>query len=144
MALSTAQQAQIRMALGYADIYRYKNPRLEGVLAPGLLSADAEALVDGILVQLTAVDAALIGAGGNPGIAQQAAGVKKVDEIEFFEGRTIRDLRRVGRMLVTRLSNILGVPLYSDVYGEGGYPGDSYSKEGLGSGNGGGNMIPLG
>lgn len=138
------QQAQCRLYLGYADIYRYKDTRLEGVLAPGLLSADAETLLVGILAQLTAVDAALIGAGGNPGIALQAAGVKKVDEIEFFQGRAIVDLRRVGRTLVTRLSNILGVPLYGDVYGENGYPGDSYSKEGLGHSNGGGNIIPLG
>lgn len=143
MALTTAQQSAIRSFLGYADIFRYKNPRLEGVLAPGLLSADAETLVDNILTQLAAVDAALTGTGGSPGIAQQAAGVKKLDEIEFFEGRAIRDLKRIGRMLITRLSTILGVPPYSDYYGEEGYPGDTYSADGLASGSG-GNTIPMG
>jgi hypothetical protein len=144
MALTTLQQTQIRFYLGYPDLNRYKNTRLEGVIAvSGVLSVDAESIVTDTLTQLVALDAKLTTIATS--VVVQSAGVKKVDEIEFFEKRSvINDLRKVGRMLVTRLSNILGVPIYGDVYGESGYPGDKYSAGGLGSSPTAGNLIPIG
>lgn len=144
MAFTTTQQAQIRMYLGYPDLFRYKDTRLEGIITGTNFSAEAESLVTDILNQLVALDARLAGSGGVVGSAVAKAGVKKLDEIEFFQGQNITDLRKIGRQLATRLSNMLGVPFYGDAFGEGGYIGDSYSAGGLGRANSGRNVIPLG
>lgn len=144
MALTATQQTQIRQYLGYADLNRYKNTRLEGVIASGILSPEAETLVGQILLQLVAVDAALTGTGGTAGDALAKAGIKAVDEIQFFQGQTVADLRKIGRQLVGRLSVMFGVPPYGDAFGEGGWPGDAYSAIGLAQGGRGGNIIPQG
>lgn len=137
--LTSDQQAQIRAYLGYPSLNRYKDVRLEGILgASGLLDAATLTLVATYLSQLDAIDAQLTG-----GSIVGAAGIKKADEVEFYQGQAIRDVTRVGRMVVTRLSDILGVPLYGDYFGEAGYPGDSYSGS-LGQSNRGNGMIPLG
>jgi hypothetical protein len=145
---TTAQQAQIRMYLGYPSILRYKNTRLEGVIAgTGVIDSDTVAIVVSLLAQLVATDGLLLGAGGVAGSAAEAAGVKGVGRgaVEFFQGRQIKDLSIVGRTLAGRLSTTLGVPFYADSFGSEGYPGDKYSDEGLGRGSrGGGGLIPLG
>lgn len=140
---TTTQAAQIRMYLGYPDLFRYKNVRLESILQGDEVSDDALALIADNLASLAALDARLAGNGGLIGQAVETAGFKKADEVELFQGQTIRDLRRLGKQLATRISNTLGVPFYGDPYGEGGYPGDSYSAGGLNP-NGAGNIIPLG
>lgn len=140
---TTAQQAQVRMYLGYPDLYRYQNVRLEGIITGDQISVDALALVAGILVQLTAIDSVIYGAGGGVGITVAAAGIKKADEVEFFAGQSIRDLNSIRRELTTRISNMLGVPFFGDAMGESGYPGDTLSVGGLGPGNG-QNLIGIG
>jgi hypothetical protein len=145
---TTAQQAQIRLYLGYPSLFRYKNTRLEGVIAgTGVVDSDTVAIVVGILAQLAATDGLLLGTGGVAGDAAEAAGVKGVGKgaVEFFQGRQIKDLSAVGKVLAGRLSVTLGVPFYADSFGQEGYPGDKYSDEGLGRGSrGGGGLIPLG
>lgn len=135
MALSATQKAQIRQYLGYPDLYRYKNVRLEGVL-DGNLSAEAETLVAGYLTQLAAIDAVVTGK------VVSRAGLKRVDEIEFYEGKQRQEVLAIGRQYVGRLSNALGVPVYGDAFGDSGYPGDSFSEFGLAPGAG--NTIKLG
>lgn len=141
---TTTQAAQIRMYLGYPDLYRYKDPRLESILSGDQISDDALALIVTILAQLVANDALVYGTNGQPGIVGEIAGLKKLEQIEFYQGQSVKDLRGTRGELAGRLSNMLGVPFYSDAMGTQGYPGDSFSREGgLGNG-GGGNLIPLG
>lgn len=139
MALTATQQAQIRQYLGYPDLFRYKNVRLEGAIT-GNLSAEAEALITGHLATLATIDTAL-----TSGVGLTSAGVKKVDEIEFFGAMTtITALRALGRTVASRISTALGVPFFADYFGAAGYPGDAYSDI-LGSkGSGSGGAIPLG
>lgn len=148
---TTAQQARIRMVLGYPSLNRYKNPRLEGIIAgTNVLDSDTIALIvtagppPGLLANLATVDDALL----NRGLP--TVGVAGVSSIKLFEGKTIKEIKEIGRTYITQLSTMLGVPIYADYFGQRGYPGDSYSAEGLGrapsgsSGGGGGGMIPLG
>ncbi len=142
MALTATQQAQIRQFLGYPDLFRYENVRLEGAIN-GNLSAEAEALIVAQLVQLVTIDTALVS-----GTGLTSAGIKKVDEVEFFGAMvTINTLRALGRTVAGRIGTTLGVPFYSDYFGGNGYPGDSYSDilgvPGGGS-SGRGGSIPLG
>lgn len=136
MAFSTTEQAQIRAYLGYTDLFRYKNVRLEGVLN-GNLSVDAETLVRNNLAKLAIIDTAI-----DSGAGFATAGVEQLDEMKFFPHQTIKDLRAIGRSIIGRISTTIGVPPYADYYGEGGYPGDTYSEFGLNGGNNG--LIPRG
>jgi hypothetical protein len=118
------------------------NPRLEGVW--GALDADAEDIIRQTLARLEQVDELLLGNGSETSYAASAAGVKALEEIQFAgTGAAVTSqLKRLGRTLVGRLSSIIGVPVYADVFGESGWPGDSYSANGIaGGGNGG---FPLG
>lgn len=141
MALTSTQQAQIRQFLGYPDLFRYKNTRLEGAIN-GNLSLDAEALIIEQIAQLVTIDTALVS-----GTGLTTAGVKKVDEIEFFGAMvTINSLRALGRTVAARISTTLGVPFFSDYFAGAGYPGDAYSDVlgAPGGGNGRGGPITLG
>lgn len=141
---TAAQQAQIRMYLGYPDLYRYEDPRLEGILQGDQVSPEAVAIVAATLVQLQANDAQVYGQNGAVGIVGTLAGFSGVGKgaAEFYEGRAINDMRAIRRELATRISNTLGVPFYSDAFGEGGYAGDDYDS--TGGGRSAGNVIPLG
>jgi len=137
MALTGAQTTAIRQYLGYSNLNRYLNTALEGTFTA--LDADGEALVVSILTELAAVDAVLASAG----LVISAQGtLKAVDEIEWYNTTTGASngsgaLAR-GRMLITRLSTVLGVPIYADYFGGNGYPGDPFSDVvGLGTTSGG-------
>jgi hypothetical protein len=141
MALTATQQAQIRRFLGYPDLFRYQNTRLEGAIN-GNLSPEAETLIIADLAQLVTIDTAL-----TSGVGLKTAGVKKADEVEFFGAMvTINSIRSLGRTVAGRISTALGVPFGADYFGGGGYPGDTFSGAlGMGSGNSnGGGPIPLG
>lgn len=118
--LQPTEQSRIRTALGYPDLLRYKSTRLESILID--LSDEALILVRENLASLAIIETKLLAA------ASQAA-IRKVDEIEFFSNgrRLAAELRWAGRMYVSRLSIILGVPLYSDIFSGQGYLGDKYS-----------------
>lgn len=128
--LTDTQKAQSRLYLGYPDHFRYKHTRLESVLDN--LSPEAEVQVASALASIATVEAAIID-------SVDLAGVKRVDEI-WFENGWMRSsqVRKYGRMYVSRLSIIMGVPVYSDVFGTQGYLGDSFSGSGGGARNGGG------
>lgn len=124
--LTDYQKAQIRAYLGFGDQFRYRHTRLESVLTN--LSDDGEVLVASYLESLATIDQALLTA------TTVNAGIKKVDEIEFFaNGSSSRvvSIKNAGRQYVSRLSILLGVPIYGDYFGSGGWPGDTFS--GLGS-----------
>lgn len=125
--LTSTQQAQLRLYLGYPDNYRWKNVRLESVMSN--LSPDAETQIGTFLTNLATIETKLLG----PGLT--AAGVKRLDEIWFENGGSVgRELRKLGRRYVSCLSVILGVPIYSDVFGPNGYLGDSFFPGNAGDG----------
>lgn len=136
--LSEDQRSRIRICLGYPDTYRYKHTRLEGVLSAlnGQFTLDAEARIIDSLAGIALVDAKIQTA------ILARAGIKRVDEIEFFKSAVYNDIARLGRMYISRLSIATGVPIENDYYGSQGYGGDSYSAGGM-SGRG-GNHIRLG
>jgi hypothetical protein len=148
MAFSDIQRAKIRHYLGYPDVFRAANPRLEDAMNVVGDRPEVQADIEVILGHLATADAQIAGQG-----TTSAAGVKRVDEIEFFpKGETdaLTEARRWGRMWASRLSIVLGVPIANDVFSERGYSGDWWSRfdmqvgAGNGHGGGGGGMIPFG
>lgn len=146
MAFDEAQRVEIRLALGYPDVFRDGNPRLESAMDVIGDRADTQAKVEAILARIAAADAQVNG-------VLELAGVKKADEVEFFgakDGATSLDqAREHGRMWVNRLSIVFGVPRANDIFSEKGYSGDwwgdaSVQVHGGGGSGGNGGMIPLG
>jgi len=141
--LSAEQKGKIRLYLGYPNLYRYKNTRLESALE-GSVDADAEAVIVGLLAKIDQVEEQLLN------LTLTTAGVRRVDEIWFFENnQQAKSLGALGRTYIGRISIILGTPIYSDYYGAQGYLGDRFSEGGLGSpaangGTRGGGPIGLG
>ena len=123
--------------MGYPDIFRYKNPRLESIIAGDVIQQETADLVRTYLADFQTVEAKIL----SRGLA--VAGLKRADEVEFYNGTAYRELRSWGKMYVARISIALGIPVYSDVFDTRGYSGDSYSAGSLGSSYH-GNLIPLG
>lgn len=126
MAAFTADEdLTIRQLLGYPFTFRYANPRLDSAidLAASNVAAHARAL--SIIAEVATLEQELKDARANAGIAA-------VDEIQFFQGRRgngiagIDGLRSAGRQLSSRLSQMMGVPLAGDYWGERGYSGDGF------------------
>jgi hypothetical protein len=74
------------------------------------------------------------------------AGIKKVDEVEFFGSSgagnvAASEMRKLGRQWVNQLSVTFGVPIMHDIFGGGGYADDSWGGRSFQMGGG---MIPLG
>ena len=128
--LTEMQKAQIRQYLGYPDYFRYKHTRLESVLTN--MSPEAEVLIADTLTKLSTIEQQILD-------ATAQAGVIRVDEIwlEKTGVQRILQMRKNGRMYVSRLSTIVGVPIYSDVFGGGGYLGDNFSGPPAGTRGGG-------
>lgn len=119
MAFTDAQKAQIRRYLGFPDVFRYANTRLESAMDVVGGRAEVQAQVEADLAAITAVEAKLTE-------ALTSAGIKKVDEVEFFEAGQRKALRDEGRRMCSRLSITMGVPLAADAFGDGGYTGDDW------------------
>jgi hypothetical protein len=135
MAFTNAEFTKIRAVLGYPNAFRYKNVRLESALVQA--DADGEVYIRAELAAIAEVDATLL----SDGVGFSSAGVKKVDEIEFQTGNgasTVTNLKKLGRHHIGRISAFFGTPIHTDYYGEGGYPGDSWS-DGMGTPYRGGN-----
>lgn len=106
--LTEQEKTAVRFWLGYADLYRYRNPMLEGILE-GNISPTAEDKLRAILVRLDEVDEKVFGSTAN-------SGIKKVDEIEFFQYTQMSQIKSQGRMYVSRLAYLLGVNIQNDVF----------------------------
>ena len=122
MSFSDAQKTQIRRYLGYPDVYRQANTRLESAIDVVGSRPDTQSLIESDLAALVAIEAKLSGA------VLSSAGVKKVDEIEFFQNGNISVTRSEGRRICGRMSVTFGVPLASDVFGNAGYCGDGWMQ----------------
>lgn len=110
MALTDTQKAQVRMYLGYErsrDLY----PELENKF--GILSAEEETLIAGILTKLVALDTAIdsVAVGGDLQVIQ-------VDEVKLRDGDPLEVYAAQGRRLVRRLESMFGVFARLDYYGQ--------------------------
>lgn len=152
MAFTGMEKARIRLYLGYANLNRYKNTRLESCLQDGEFDTDTETLVRNQLVILAAVDAFT-----GPTTITTSAGrgaLKRVDETEFYNiitGAGIVNASsltpvQIGSLALNKLSIIFGVPPFGDYFGTAGYPGDFFTGGiGMPMGNrGGGGRFGLG
>jgi hypothetical protein len=139
---TTAQVAQIRKYLGYPNQFRYLDPRLESAIVIVDQDADAFNLTVGLLTSIAGIETELSN-------RLTEIGLRKADEVEWHEGARrngvagVDGVRAEGRRFCSQLSQLMGVPLAGDAFGERGYGGDWWMHAGTQSSDGGG-VIPLG
>jgi len=129
MAFTSPQATKIRHYLGYPQVYRQSNPRLEGAIEVVGGDVDAVALTVALLASIDNVWLAM------ETQALVSAGLKSLDkgDVELYDNqaKTV-GIQRIGRMYCARLSGMFGVPIATDVFGTTGYQGDAWK---LTSGN---------
>jgi hypothetical protein len=139
MALSEASRVKIRTALGYCDVFRQNDPRLESAMDVIGTRPETQAEIEDTLASIDVVMRSLA-----ENLA--GAGLKQAEEIGWYEGHgttgsaLLDGQRAEGRRHCNRLSIVLGIPLAADMFGEGGYRGDQW----MGRGAQYGGLIPLG
>lgn len=141
MAFTEPQRVKLRAFLGYPDVFRQYNPRLESDFDVIGGRPDTQAYIETLITAIDAVDAVVNN-------ALSLAGLRRAEEVEWYQAAVANGNSAPmeaacarGRVLVGRLSTAMGVPIYSDYFGKGGYAGDNY----MGAGNQrSGGMIPLG
>lgn len=125
MAFTLAQAQAIRQYLGYPTLFRYRNTRLESAIT--VTGDDAEASAAAVVI-LTALATTQTDFDS----AFTSAGLKRADEVEWYQGAGGKgtaelDAQRArGRMYCSRLSQLLGVPLWGDYWGTLGFAGDGF------------------
>lgn len=123
MAFTDTQKAKIRHGLGYPQVYRQANPRLEGAL--DVVGADPEA--SAIVVDLLAkIDQAT----GDFGNSAKSAGLRTLDkdDVGFYDNNSVMTGNAdLGRVWTARLSIVMGVPIANDIFGRRGYGGDVWA-----------------
>jgi hypothetical protein len=120
MSFTDTERAAIRAALGYPQLFKQEFYRLESAM--DLVGSNPEqlTLAQTYLDQITTIETGLTS-------ALATSGMKKAEDIEWYDGQArITGLRKEGRRLTARLSNLLGVEKLSDAFGEGGYQGDAW------------------
>lgn len=134
-----AQKVDIRFYLGYPDIYRQSNPRLENAIEIMGTRPETQQKVEVLLAKLNAVYGTNPGDAGAIDQVLQDAGIKSIesadDKIEY--GSTsgnggsstaiLNSINDYGRQLVSALSSWMGTPICSNVFGKGGYQGDQWT-----------------
>lgn len=123
MALTSTEQASVRLYLGYERGFEM-NPRLESKL--GALSAEEEAQVRAVLAKLAAHDARADSTVGLNGTLEAI----EIKETKLRDGDPLALYAKQGRRLVGRLAIVFGVDVGRDYYGDGG--GDLGGAIGLG------------
>lgn len=124
--ITDEEKADIRFYLGYPDVYQQLNPRLESALDVVGNKSYQMTKVRSILLKLKEVEEKM----SEYDSILETAGIKRVEEIEFFNDKEAKNkestLKSEGRRLVNQLSIIFGVPAVNDVFGTSGYQGDSW------------------
>lgn len=100
MALDNSQKAKIRRYLGYPDVSQLRYDMLEDAMSG--VSAEGEVEVELILASLAALDTARTNA-----IAY--AGIKRAEDVEWYEGGQLSSLQPERNRLIAELARILGV-----------------------------------
>jgi hypothetical protein len=126
VAFTDAQRVKLRLYLGYPNINRHRDSRLESALDIVGDDAAAKAEVESIMASIVAVDTSLVASLGT-------AGLKRAEDIEWYQagssstvGPEISSKWSEGRRHISRLSILFGVPIWGDYYGGRGYPGDAF------------------
>jgi len=121
VAFTETQKSQIRLALGFPDVFLDRNSRLESAIDLVGERAAAKAIVDDLLTQLATVSTSLSD-------SLSSAGLKRAEDIEWYQddsgSAAIGQKRSEGKRLCGQLSIIFGVPIMADMFGTGGYQGD--------------------
>lgn len=130
MAFDEATRVQVRFSLGFSDVFRQNDPRLEGALDVVQDRPDTVTLIQTILANIQTVQTSVL-------TSLSGAGLKRAEDIEWYEGNGpsgsayIDGQRSIGRQFCNQLSIILGVPLQADIFGEAGYTGDAWMGAGF-------------
>lgn len=123
MAFTEAQKVKIRFYLGFPDVFRYANPRLESALDVVGGRPDTQAEVEKILARLVVIETAIES-------SLSTAGLKRAEDVEWYQGGAagtqIEGKRSEGKSYCSRLSILFGIPLQADAFGTGGYQGDNW------------------
>lgn len=107
MAFTDDQKSKIRLYLGQQDLYRFINTRFETAMTS--VSTQAQTEIIDLLGRIDTLDAKL------DGVVISGAGVKRVDEVEFFGAQAQGDVIRSRiRELVMRIASLLGVKDITD------------------------------
>ena len=111
MAFSNEQVQQIRLYLGYSLIFNDDLYFLTSALA--LVGSDSvkQGMVEGYLSKVQEAE-------DKVAEATQAAGIKKADEVEFFNASgQVAGYITEGKRAISRISLILNVPVAADYFG---------------------------
>lgn len=130
MPFTNSEAYQIRKYLGYPQVYRQANPRLESAIEQVGLDPDAVADVQALLAKIAALQTV---------IDQEdtfVAGLKSVDnqEVEWYQDKNgssngpLMAHWQQGNSLCNQLSIIFGVPIENRIFGTRGYTGDNWKQ----------------
>jgi hypothetical protein len=137
MVFTNAERVAIRQYLGYPGVLLDHNSRLESAMDVIGADTDQAAAVRAIMASVVSTDTNITN-------AQTKAGLKRAEDIEWYQqgsgGGQIDTLRSEGRKFCSRLSQIFGVGIANDYFGDSGYRGDGWAS----AGNQYGGPIPLG
>lgn len=150
MAFTEDQKVDIRFFLGYPDVYRQSNPRLENAIDIMGSRPATQTKVEMLLARLNAIYGINPNDAGSIDGAVAVLGISKVvdafgETIEYGSSASakngsgasalLNDLFQYGRTLVGALSSFFGVPIASNVFGSFGYVGDVWKFNNNGSRN---------
>lgn len=123
MAFTEAQKVKIRFYLGFPDVFRYANTRLESAIDVIGGRAETQTEVESVLARLVVIETAIES-------SLSTAGLKRAEDVEWYQGGAagtqIEGKRAEGKAYCSRLSIIFGIPLQGDAFGTGGYRGDNW------------------
>lgn len=127
MAFTDDDKYKIRKYLGYPQVYKQANPRLESALEvvgnDPIAVIDVEAILAKLVLLEQFIDQRDI----------QVAGLKSVDnqEVEWYEKRSaMKDHWLQGNFYCSQLSKIFGVPNLGRFFSTEGYIGDNWKQFG--------------
>ena len=131
MAWAEADRVQIRMYLGFSDLWLQADPRLESAMTniqavplgtrPGPDPSAAETNARAVLTNLQTIDTQLLNLGNT-------AGATKVDEVNVDVAREDARLRALGRTFVNRLAKIFDTDPAADIYAPSNVVGNANSR----------------
>lgn len=113
MALTEAQNVQVRKYLGYPSLYSNSFFALNSALAA--IEAEIQTEVESILASLVLVETALAGTLTTAGLSAVGQG-----DPEWYQGAKLSEIRSEGNRFCARLSSLLGIKLKDLPFGESG------------------------
>jgi len=135
VSFTSAESYKIRKYLGYPQVYRQSNPRLESAIEVVGNDVDAVADVRDILSKIAVVESFLTS-------ALDTAGLKSADnqEVEWYPDKSgsspVVSLNQQANKFCNQLSIIFGVPIICRIFGTEGYIGDQWKQFGSMTGAG--------